>query len=119
MAARLGEVREEQTGGLGAWVPEWLDEGTKRDEETWQSALLRDLFGNPFCPVPSNPSWRTPTIIGLAEELYTTRCFERMPEMAAALEEAGCGDERILDHCRGPGPHARGCWVLDLVRSVD
>ena len=21
----------------------------------------------------------------------------------------------ILDHCRGEGPHARGCWVVDLV----
>ena len=21
----------------------------------------------------------------------------------------------ILDHCRGPGPHVRGCWVVDLL----
>ena len=20
-----------------------------------------------------------------------------------------------LGHCRGPGPHARGCWVVDLL----
>jgi hypothetical protein len=30
------------------------------------------------------------------------------------LEEAGCTDAEILEHCRGPGEHARGCWVLDL-----
>jgi hypothetical protein len=21
----------------------------------------------------------------------------------------------VLAHCRGPGPHVRGCWVVDLV----
>jgi hypothetical protein len=21
----------------------------------------------------------------------------------------------ILNHCRGAGPHVRGCWVIDLV----
>jgi hypothetical protein len=21
----------------------------------------------------------------------------------------------ILEHCRGPGPHVRGCWVVDLI----
>ena len=24
-------------------------------------------------------------------------------------------DAAILAHCRGPGPHVRGCWVVDLV----
>jgi hypothetical protein len=35
--------------------------------------------------------------------------------LADALEEAGCGDEEILGHLRGPGPHVRACWVLDLL----
>jgi hypothetical protein len=43
------------------------------------------------------------------------RAFERMPELADALAEAGSGNEDILSHCRGPGPHVRGCWVVDLV----
>ena len=29
--------------------------------------------------------------------------------------EAGCDNQDILDHCRSPGPHVRGCWVVDLV----
>jgi hypothetical protein len=37
------------------------------------------------------------------------------PILADAMEEAGCTDAAILDHCRGPGPHARGCWLLDLI----
>ena len=38
-----------------------------------------------------------------------------MPILNDALYEAGCCDETILSHCRGPGPHVRGCWVVDLV----
>ena len=32
-----------------------------------------------------------------------------------ALEEAGCNAEDVLQHCRGPGPHVRGCHVVDLL----
>ncbi|HMF16231.1 MAG TPA: hypothetical protein VKE98_03450 [Gemmataceae bacterium] len=32
-----------------------------------------------------------------------------------ALAEAGCSNPDILIHCRGPGPHVRVCWVVDLV----
>jgi hypothetical protein len=38
-----------------------------------------------------------------------------MPILADALEEAGCDHEGILLHCREPGTHVRGCWVVDLV----
>jgi hypothetical protein len=38
-----------------------------------------------------------------------------MPILADALVDAGCSEEQILSHCRSPGPHVRGCWVLDLV----
>ncbi len=43
------------------------------------------------------------------------RAFDRLPILADALEEAGCDHPDVLAHCRGPGPHARGCWVVDLV----
>jgi hypothetical protein len=51
----------------------------------------------------------------LARLIYDERGFERMLELADALEEAGCDNDGILSHCRGPGPHVRGCWVVDLV----
>jgi hypothetical protein len=38
-----------------------------------------------------------------------------MPILADALMDAGSADEQILAHCRGDGPHVRGCWVVDLV----
>jgi hypothetical protein len=28
---------------------------------------------------------------------------------------AGCTDRDVLGLLRGPGPHIRGCWALDLV----
>ena len=78
-------------------------------------ALIRDIFGNPFRPVPADPRWLTPTVVALADAIYAGRMFDRLPVLADALEEAGCDNADILTHCRGDGPHVRGCWVVDLV----
>ena len=77
--------------------------------------LLRCIFGNPFRPVAFDPRWRTETAVALATGIYADRAFDRMPVLADALEEAGCDQVDVLAHCRGPGPHARGCWVVDGV----
>jgi hypothetical protein len=77
--------------------------------------LLREVVGNPFRPVPFSPDWRTDTVIALAHQMYEAREFGAMPILADALQDAGCDSADILDHCRGPGPHVRGCWVVDLV----
>jgi hypothetical protein len=77
--------------------------------------LLQCLFGNPFHPVSFTPAWRTSSVLGIADQVYTARDFSAMPILADALEDAGCDDADILAHCRGPGPHVRGCWVVDLV----
>jgi hypothetical protein len=47
--------------------------------------------------------------------MYDERAFERTPELADALAEPGCTNQDILSHCRGAGPHVRGCWVVDVV----
>jgi hypothetical protein len=47
--------------------------------------------------------------------MYDDRRFDEMPLLADALEEAGCTEEAILKHCREPGEHVRGCWVVDLI----
>jgi hypothetical protein len=39
----------------------------------------------------------------------------RLAILADALEDTGCTNEQILGHLRGPGPHVRGCWVIDLI----
>jgi hypothetical protein len=78
-------------------------------------ALIGDIFGNPFRPVAFDPAWRTDTAVILARQMYESREFAAMPILADALQDAGCEDESILTHCRGDGPHVRGCWVVDLV----
>jgi hypothetical protein len=47
--------------------------------------------------------------------IYDERAFNRMPILADALEEAGCTNKDILDHCRSGGEHVRGCWAVDLI----
>jgi hypothetical protein len=51
----------------------------------------------------------------MARKMYDSRDFSDMPVLADALEEAGCQDADILVHLRGPEPHVRGCWVVDLL----
>jgi len=77
--------------------------------------VIDDIFGNPFRPVTFDPRWRTSDVVGLARAIYDDKAFERMPILADALMDAGCEDEQIIAHCRGDGPHVRGCWVVDLV----
>ena len=75
--------------------------------------LFRDIFGNPFRPVAFDPAWRTEHTVGMAAKMYDDRDFAAMPILADALEEAGCDSADILSHCREPGVHVRGCWVVD------
>jgi hypothetical protein len=83
-------------------------------ETAAQAALLRDIFGNPFRPVDAEP-WPRPDVAYLAESIYDEHDFDRLPELADAVEDAGCTDADLLRHLRGPGPHVRGCWALDLL----
>ena len=88
----------------------------RRDEERpYLAEMVRDIFGNPFRPVEFDPRWRTSDVLGLARAIYDDRAFDRLPILADALMDAGCADEQVLAHCREPGQHVRGCWVVDLV----
>jgi hypothetical protein len=78
--------------------------------------LLRCVFGNPFRPAPMIPAWRRANdgaAVRIAQDIYEERAFDRLPLLADALEDAGCDAPTVLGHCRGGGPHARGCWVVD------
>jgi hypothetical protein len=90
----------------------------KDHQKPRQCEFLRDILGNPFRPSTVAPNWLTwnnRTVPKLAQTIYDDRRYDIMPILADALEEAGCTDAAILDHCRGPGPHVRGCWVVDLI----
>ena len=92
------------------------------NEPAEQCRLLRDIVGNPYRRIyrridldPGWLSWNKATVPKLADDIYQQRAFDRLPILADALEDAGCDNADILAHCRGPGPHVRGCWVVDLL----
>jgi hypothetical protein len=88
----------------------------KKAERLAQCELLREIFGNLFREVEVNPAWFTSTAVGLARGIYDDHAFDHMPILADALQEAGCENEHVLNHCRDPKQvHVRGCWVVDLV----
>lgn len=102
------------------WAADWTRHDVRWEvDQATKAALLRDLFGPlPFRLVTIAPSWlawNDATIPKIARSIYDDRRFDDLPILADALEEAGCSDADILGHCRGPGPHVRGCWVVDLL----
>jgi hypothetical protein len=93
--------------------------GEQTDLSDRQRHLYLDLAGPSFFRTPPIECallrWNNGTIVKLAKGIYDDRAFERLPILADALEEAGCDNADILYHCRGRGPHVRGCWVVDLL----
>jgi hypothetical protein len=72
----------------------------------------------PFRLISFDPSWLTwhdGLLVSMAQKMYDSRDFTDMPVLADALEEAGCTNQDILRHCREPGEHVRGCWIVDLL----
>jgi len=98
-----------------SWGSTYASRDTIETERLAHSDLLREIFGNPFRPVSMDPAWLTDTVHALATGIYDDRTFDRLPILADALQEAGCDCDDMLNHLRGPGPHVRGCWALDLV----
>jgi hypothetical protein len=87
--------------------------------DDFKCGILRCIFGPlPFRPVALDTSIclsHGGKVVKLAQAIYNDRAFARLLILADALEEAGCTNEEILVHLRGPGPHVRGCWPLDLL----
>ena len=79
-------------------------------------ALIEDILGRPLQPPRFDQAWQTSDTVAIASLMYETRDFSTTPVLAGALEDAGCDNTDILNHCRDPnGTHVRGCWVVDLV----
>jgi hypothetical protein len=110
-------VREYRTLALAQWCPQ-------------QGHLLRDIIGNPFRAAPAiDPLWLARDnglVTSLAQAAYKERALPsghldvaQLAVLADALTDAGCAEPDLLGHLRGPGPHVRGCFVLDLLLSKE
>jgi hypothetical protein len=128
-----GATRHLEGGGSAPWAasyaarglaclagtresPEWL--AAQEAERVAQCQLIRDLFGNPSVPFQFDPEWLASAgriAVEQAREIYHERRFESLASLADVLEQAGCRDRDVLEHCRGAGPHVRGCWVVDAL----
>lgn len=108
-----------------------------------QASILREIVGNPFHtivmldgadqitrhrPIDSEASrnevvynkvWFTSRVMSIAQTIYDNKQFEDMPILADALEEAGCTEYELLDHCRfGNKIHCFNCGGTGI-SSVD
>jgi hypothetical protein len=124
LALRLGGAFEVEFSACAA-----RQSGDPAGERRVQADLLRCLIGNPFRPVSGDPlypifghlpnlAWRSANVAALARWVCQSGDFGVMPILADALEEAGCDNSDVLDHCRGPGAHVLGCWVIELLNRV-
>jgi hypothetical protein len=90
----------------------------RREEGRRHCGLLRDIFGPLLFRKVSIPSsilaWNDRCVVNLATGIHVDRAFDRLPVLGDALEDAGCTDADVLSHCRQPGEHVLGCWVVDL-----
>lgn len=109
-AARAVAKRPATTGAEGGRGP------SRKTEEKRHREVLRDLVV-PFKRVvdPAWMSWNGRAVERLARTIYQDEGWESLPILADALEESGCRETSILQHCRGGGPHGRGCWAVDLL----
>ncbi len=130
----LAEARELAQKAGARWV---TDRYAFTGARTWANTARADssrvaaycgrarcIFGHPFRRTKPAATWRDGggMILTLARAASAERILPaglldqaRLGVLSDALEEAGCTDADILGHLRAPGPHVRGCWVLDLI----
>jgi hypothetical protein len=114
-AERTAQAAAQWAGIVASWTGSTYPAGESA-ERIAQSALLRELFDNPFRPCEFSPlwlAWHDSLVPRLAETIYQECAFDRLPILGDALEDSGCTNPTILAHCRQPGAHVRGCWVVD------
>jgi hypothetical protein len=97
------------------WEPVGRSSSEALAEYAVQADLVREVFGNPSRPVAFGPTWLTPEVDALARRIDSEQRFELMPALGDALEVADCTETTVLEHCRRPGGHVRGCWVVDAL----
>ncbi len=81
-------------------------------------ALLHDVLGPVRVRVPS-VGCVTPLVLDVARRVREERDAVAMYVLGDALEEAGCDDADLLEHCHSGGPHVRGCWAIDLLLGAE
>lgn len=84
-----------------------------------QAKVLREVVRDPDRNIEFDPRWRTDAVRGIAAAIVESRAWDRLPILADALQDAGCEDDELLQHCRlADHLHRPGCWALERVRET-
>lgn len=104
-------------GGMAYEARGWdLSKSILTAELSLRSPEALDLLPpRPMLMEPVWLRWGGGTVATIARRIYDQRAFEDLPILGDALEEAACTNPDILNHCRRPGVHVRGCWLVDLI----
>ena len=82
----------------------------------------KDTDGKALGTVTFDPAWLTwngGTVLRITQSIKRGRTYGDLPILADALEEANCGDNRILRHLRELMRHSNDCWVLRLLLALE
>ena len=95
-------------------------------ESSAQANLVRSVVGRPLDPLEVDPRWLSANdqlVTRIAQSVYEHRRLPkgtlakaRLGVLSDALMDAGCNNEKILDHLREP-LHVRACHVVDALLS--
>jgi hypothetical protein len=110
-----------QAVGVAAAAPPADYQKATAEERGRQASLVRCIFGPALFRelprvAPAVLAWNG-GMVGRLAAAYEAREFTqgRLGVLADAAEEAGLTEAELLGHLRGPGPHVRGCWGVDLL----
>lgn len=106
------------------WATEWgiptepvvevlmaLDLNSRRLVNRFETVEARPLIAFD----PDWLTWNGGTIARLAWHIALEGDLSVLPILGDALEEAGCSDVKVLDHCRTAGRDVGWSWVVDWI----
>jgi hypothetical protein len=87
----------------------------------WRNVTITNLKLDKLSDVSLDPSWLDWSgrqVLRLATGIRDERAFDRLPILADALEEAGCNNAALLQHCRAGIPHGETCWAVERLLAI-
>lgn len=107
-------------------IPEWVEarrgaEAARPTRLTFEGltrSTFHDVVGNPYRPVWPEPHWLSANdraVEHLARLIDDHGEYNKLGLLGDALQDAGCDNPAVLDHCRDDGVHGPGCWVIDTL----
>lgn len=91
----------------------YADAAMRRD----MADTLRDFFPNPQKPVLFDKKWLTGNVVNIASMIKNERAYGQLPILADALQDAGCDNAEVLNHCRHGNPPTAS-WVVSEVLQM-